>query len=94
MTCASCVRRIEKALGKVDGVAQADVNLATERARVAFDPARATADDLRRAVEKAGYGVGEMPAVATDAAAPAAAPSRRSRRRTAARGRCSCRSRG
>jgi len=31
MTCASCVRRVEKALGKVEGVRQASVNLATSR---------------------------------------------------------------
>jgi P-type Cu+ transporter len=60
MTCASCVRRVEKALKKVGGVAEAQVNLATEKARVAFDPAEASLDDLRRAVEKAGYGVGAM----------------------------------
>ena len=41
MTCASCVRRIEKALGRVDGVAEANVNLATEQAHVVFDPSRA-----------------------------------------------------
>ncbi|MDP8923303.1 MAG: heavy-metal-associated domain-containing protein, partial [Chloroflexota bacterium] len=37
MTCASCVRRIEKRLGKVAGVADASVNLATEKARVVYD---------------------------------------------------------
>jgi Cu+-exporting ATPase len=55
MTCASCVRRVEKALLKVEGVRAATVNLATEKASVAFDPARATLDDLRAAVERAGY---------------------------------------
>ena len=39
MTCASCVRRVERALGKVPGVAGAQVNLATERATVELDPA-------------------------------------------------------
>ena len=34
MTCASCVSRVERALGKVPGVEAASVNLATERARV------------------------------------------------------------
>ena len=38
MTCASCVKRVEKALTRVPGVAQAQVNLATERALVAYDP--------------------------------------------------------
>ena len=61
MTCASCVRRIEKALAKVEGVREASVNLATEKARVAYDPGTATLDELQKAVEKAGYGVREMP---------------------------------
>ncbi|HYP61382.1 MAG TPA: heavy metal-associated domain-containing protein, partial [Thermomicrobiales bacterium] len=60
MTCASCVRRVEKALGKATGVASANVNLATERATVSYDPAVANLDTLRAAVEKAGYGVGTV----------------------------------
>ena len=80
MTCASCVRRVEKALAKVEGVREASVNLATERARVAYDAGTVTLDQLQRAVEKAGYGVREMPheaapaPVAAPAAATAAAP--------------------
>ncbi|HSK91795.1 MAG TPA: heavy metal translocating P-type ATPase, partial [Euzebyales bacterium] len=54
MTCASCVRRVEKALGKVDGVEQASVNLATERATVVADPS-AQIDALQAAVTAAGY---------------------------------------
>jgi Cu+-exporting ATPase len=54
MTCASCVGRVEKALGKVAGVASASVNLATEQARVNFvqgtDPG-----SLIRALDAAGY---------------------------------------
>ena len=38
MTCASCVNRIERFLRKADGVLEANVNLATERATVRFDP--------------------------------------------------------
>jgi len=55
MTCASCVNRIERYLRKVDGVAEANVNLATETASVRFDPARVDLDVLRTAVEAAGY---------------------------------------
>jgi Cu+-exporting ATPase len=55
MTCASCVRRVEKALAKVDGVSSANVNLATEKATVLFDPALVSIVDLERAVEAAGY---------------------------------------
>ncbi len=61
MTCASCVRRVERALGKVAGVQDASVNLATEKARVVFDPEVAHPDALKQAVEKAGYGVREDP---------------------------------
>ena len=57
MTCASCVRRVEKALIKVPGVDEASVNLATERARVRFDPSEANPEQLRSAVESAGYGL-------------------------------------
>src|SRR5688572_30178784 len=57
MTCASCAGRVERALGRVDGVAEAAVNLATERATVAYDPARTDPDALARAVEAAGYAV-------------------------------------
>src|SRR6187401_2143727 len=61
MTCASCVRRIEKRVGRVDGVQDVSVNLATEKARVTYDPAVVGVPDLVAAVEKAGYGVGDVP---------------------------------
>src|SRR5579871_3500546 len=59
MTCASCVRRVEKALKKVDGVQDASVNLATEKAHVQFDPRLVRLSELSAAVEKAGYHIGE-----------------------------------
>jgi len=55
MTCASCVRRVEKALKRVEGVEVAEVNLATEAATVTYDPARVTVRALTEAVRKAGY---------------------------------------
>src|SRR5690606_28528359 len=55
MTCASCVGRVEKALSRVPGVARADVNLATERARVEGDAALDEAQ-LVGAVQAAGFG--------------------------------------
>ena len=57
MTCASCVARNERALCKVDGVADAAINLATERATITFDPERVSVSDLVQVVEGAGYGV-------------------------------------
>src|SRR3954451_11163533 len=54
MTCASCSARIEKKLGRIDGV-DAVVNLATEKATVRFaEPV--TVDDLLSTVRATGYG--------------------------------------
>ena len=63
MTCASCVNRIERFLNKTPGVAEASVNLATEKATVRIDPSLAGREDLVKAVEAAGYEVrAETPA--------------------------------
>jgi len=55
MTCASCVGRVEKALGKVPGVTSAQVNLATEMATVQSNDGDVNLPALVAAVEKAGY---------------------------------------
>ena len=55
MTCASCVARVEKALNGLDGVDGASVNLATERATVAFDRSQLGVDQLIGAVESIGF---------------------------------------
>jgi Cu+-exporting ATPase len=55
MTCASCVNRITRFLRKVDGVEEANVNLAAETATIRFDPAVVALGDLVGAVEAAGY---------------------------------------
>ncbi|MFI5262822.1 MAG: heavy metal translocating P-type ATPase, partial [Candidatus Limnocylindrales bacterium] len=57
MTCASCVNRIERFLQRTDGVLEATVNLATERATVRVDPVVAGRPELVAAVEAAGYDV-------------------------------------
>jgi Cu+-exporting ATPase len=54
MTCASCVRRVERALSKVEGVETASVNFAAETARVTLG-GPVPVEDLIAAVEKAGY---------------------------------------
>lgn len=55
MTCASCVNRVERALKRVPGVVSAEVNLATERARVTTLEGAASAEALAAAVRDAGY---------------------------------------
>jgi Cu+-exporting ATPase len=55
MTCASCVGRVEKALAHIPGVLEANVNLATERARVRHLAGVVSTADLEAAVEQAGY---------------------------------------
>ena len=55
MHCAACVGKVERALREVGGVEQASVNLATERATVAFDPDLTRFDALQAAVTAAGY---------------------------------------
>ena len=55
MHCASCVARVEDALGGVSGVHEARVNLATERATVTVDPSRTDLDQLVSSVARAGY---------------------------------------
>ena len=57
MTCAGCVRNVERALKKTDGVEDASVNLATERASVSFNPTQLTVNHLIQRVQDAGYGV-------------------------------------
>ncbi|MDD9877965.1 MAG: heavy metal translocating P-type ATPase [Magnetovibrio sp.] len=56
MTCAGCAGRVEKALGAVDGVIAAEVNLAADQASVTVDSPAATVEILTHAVERAGFG--------------------------------------
>ena len=56
MSCAACVARVERALRRVPGVRDAEVNLGTERARVRLAPGTAGAADLVAALDAAGYG--------------------------------------
>ncbi len=71
MTCASCVRRVEKALSAVPGVVEASVNFATEKALVRVQPGASTHLDLVKAVEGSGYGV--EPTAKTEATEPSVA---------------------
>lgn len=56
MTCANCAGTVERTLRRTDGVAEASVSYASERATVRFKDGAVAPEDLVRAVERAGYG--------------------------------------
>ncbi|MDQ0214499.1 Cu+-exporting ATPase [Oikeobacillus pervagus] len=55
MTCASCVQTVEKAMKKLPGVQEANVNLATEKLNIIFDENAVSVREIQAAVDKAGY---------------------------------------
>ncbi|MDM7938939.1 MAG: heavy metal-associated domain-containing protein [Methanothrix sp.] len=57
MACAGCSDAVKKALLKLEGVHEARVELAEKKAYVEYDPGKTTLQDLKRAVEGAGYKV-------------------------------------
>ncbi|MBI5968623.1 MAG: copper-translocating P-type ATPase [Deltaproteobacteria bacterium] len=57
MTCASCVSKVEKTLRNLVGVAEANVNLATERAAILYQPDLVGRSEFRKAIEDLGYEV-------------------------------------
>ncbi|WP_437747454.1 heavy metal translocating P-type ATPase [Sorangium sp. So ce1504] len=71
MTCAACVRRVEKALRAAPGVQDAAVNLVTRRATITYDAQATTPAALASAIVEAGYEVPEVPSAAS---VPEAAP--------------------
>lgn len=60
MTCAACATRIGKGLNKIEGVSQADVNLAAARATVHFDPTITSRAEFAEKIESLGYRVPEV----------------------------------
>jgi Cu+-exporting ATPase len=63
MTCAACVRKVEKALKGVPGVHDATVNLAAGKAGVTYDPSVCDVPEMCERIEKIGY---EVPAARID----------------------------
>ncbi|MEG6616974.1 heavy metal translocating P-type ATPase [Peptococcaceae bacterium 1198_IL3148] len=55
MTCAACAKAVERVTRKLDGVTEANVNLATEKLLISYEPAKVRPIDIKKAVEKAGY---------------------------------------
>ncbi len=60
LVCASCVRKVEKALHQTKGVLKAVVNLATGRVKVEYLPSETSFEEIKRAVESTGYKVLEL----------------------------------
>lgn len=57
MTCGGCVRSVERVLSALNGVARTDVSLEQQHAVVDYDAAKVNVEELKRAVEDAGYEV-------------------------------------
>ncbi len=55
MTCAACAKAAERAVKKLDGVIDANVNFATEKLNVNFEISKVKVADIKTAIEKAGY---------------------------------------
>ncbi|MCO6040675.1 heavy metal translocating P-type ATPase [Thermococcus alcaliphilus] len=55
MTCAMCVKTVENAIKELPGVMEVSINLATESARVSYNPALVTVEDIKKAIESVGY---------------------------------------
>lgn len=60
MTCASCVKAVERAVKKIDGVKNIQVNLATEKASILYESGKVKLYEIKGAIEKAGFKVLEM----------------------------------
>ncbi len=59
MTCTACAKAVERAVRKIDGVLDGNVNFATEKLTISYEPSKVRTSDIKRAVEKAGYKVRE-----------------------------------
>ncbi len=55
MTCAACVRAVERAVNKLEGIQEVAVNLATEKMTVKYDKEMISKDEILQTVKKAGY---------------------------------------
>ncbi len=77
MTCASCQAHVEKAVSGVAGVSDVAVNLLSGSMVVDFDDSATSADEISRAVDRAGYSASPVDAGGAPAGSPAAASAAR-----------------
>ena len=57
MSCASCAKAVERFTKKLDGVVSSSVNIATEKLNIEYDKQKVSFEDIKSAIEKAGYKV-------------------------------------
>ncbi|MDD2481712.1 MAG: heavy metal translocating P-type ATPase, partial [Lutispora sp.] len=55
MTCAACVKAVEKVIGRLEGVESVSVNFATEKANVKYNPKLTRLSEIKQVISKAGY---------------------------------------
>ncbi len=55
MTCAACVKAVERAIGKLEGINEVNVNLATEKAKIIYDNSKVRISQIKNVISKAGY---------------------------------------
>ncbi|QCX33329.1 copper-translocating P-type ATPase [Caloramator sp. E03] len=55
MTCAACAKAVERSVKKLDGVIKGEVNMATEKLLVEYDPSKVRISMIKDAIKKAGY---------------------------------------
>ena len=86
MSCAMCVKAVEKSLRQVPGIEELTVNLASEQAYVEYDEKKAGLADMKQAIEAAGYRFLGLAAEAAEREKQALAEELRNRRRRIAVG--------
>lgn len=59
MTCAACAKTVERVTSKLEGVTSSSVNLATEKLSISFEASKVSINDIKQAIEKAGYKASE-----------------------------------
>lgn len=55
MTCTACAKAVERATRKLDGVVDSNVNFATEKLTIVYEPSKVRVSDIKKAIEKSGY---------------------------------------
>ncbi len=70
MSCANCVANVEKAVGKIDGIEEVNINLIEEIMLVSFDESKTDKSKIAEAVKKAGYGAYSLDSAEDEADKP------------------------